>query len=170
MLCGVTSPKSIRPSSAGILQQLLSLDSKKDQLLCNFSLQFGLVKNRNGEVAGWYGSSLDTKQGHRYVCSASIKVLNWGLGPHEDQTAEMVLILHKGPHFPQLWDILGLEIVFLYHKWRNIEISTSILLYSTCSDLGSSKALKRSSFSPNFFLNCFVTILMLFVLKSSKKI
>ena len=24
--------------------------------------------------------------------SASVKVLNWGLGPHEDQTAEMVLI------------------------------------------------------------------------------
>ena len=44
-------------------------------------------------------------------------------GPH------LVLILHKRPHFPQLWYILGLESVFLYHKWRNIEISTSILLY-----------------------------------------
>ena len=88
-----------------------------------------------------------------FLISVCKKVLNWGLGPHEDQTAEMVLILHKGPHFPQLWDILGLEIVFLYHKWRNIEISTSILLYSTCSDLGSSKALKQSSFSLNFSLN-----------------
>ena len=64
-----------------------------------------------------------------FLISVCKKVLNWGLGPLEDQTAEMVLILHKGPHFPQLWDILGLEIVFLYHKWRNIEISTSILLY-----------------------------------------
>ena len=44
-------------------------------------------------------------------------------GPH------LVLILHKRPHSPQSWYILGLESVFLYHKWRNIEISTSILLY-----------------------------------------
>ena len=32
--------------------------------------------------------------------SACVKVLNCGLGPHEDQIAEMVLILHKSPHFP----------------------------------------------------------------------
>ena len=47
-----------------------------------------------------------------------------------DQTAEMgiqlVLILHKRHHFPQLWCILGLESVFLYQKLRNIDISTSI--------------------------------------------
>ena len=38
--------------------------------------------------------------------NAFVKVLNWGLGPHEDQTAEIVLIwssiLHKSPHFPIL--------------------------------------------------------------------
>ena len=37
-------------------------------------------------------------------CSASIKVLNSGLGPFKDQTAEMVLFwsffLHKSPFFP----------------------------------------------------------------------
>ena len=65
----------------------------------------------------------------QWLCSASEKVLNWGLGPHEDQTAELVLILHKRPHLPQMWYIMGFESVFLYHKWRNIEISNSILLY-----------------------------------------
>ena len=44
-------------------------------------------------------------------------------GPH------LVLILHKRPHLPQIWYIMGFESVFLYHKWRNIEISNSILLY-----------------------------------------
>ena len=44
-------------------------------------------------------------------------------GPH------LVLILHKRPHLPQMWYIMGFESVFLYHKWRNIEISNSILLY-----------------------------------------
>ena len=37
-------------------------------------------------------------------CSASVKVLNSGLGPFKDQTAEMVLFwsffLHKSPFFP----------------------------------------------------------------------
>ena len=61
--------------------------------------------------------------------SASEKVLNWGFSPHEDQTAEMVLILHKWPHLPQIWCMMGFLSVFFYHKWRNIEISNSILLY-----------------------------------------
>ena len=68
------------------------------------------------------------------------------------------------PNYEISW---GLKLCF---SIINEEISTSILLYSTCSDLGSSKALKRSSFSPNFSLNYFFTILMFFVLKSSKKI
>ena len=32
--------------------------------------------------------------------SACEKVLNSGLGPFKDQTAEMVLFLHKSPFFP----------------------------------------------------------------------
>ena len=44
-------------------------------------------------------------------------------GPH------LVLILHKRPHLPQIWYIMGFESVFLYLKWRNIEISNTILLY-----------------------------------------
>ena len=35
--------------------------------------------------------------------SAFVKVLNGGLGPHEYQNAEMVLILHKSPNFPILF-------------------------------------------------------------------
>ena len=41
-------------------------------------------------------------------------------GPNCRNGPHLVLILHKRPHFHQLWYILGLESVFLYHKWRNI--------------------------------------------------
>ena len=50
-------------------------------------------------------------------------------GPNCQNCPHLVLILYKRPHLPQFWYILGLESVFLYDKWRNREISTSILLY-----------------------------------------
>ena len=47
-----------------------------------------------------YGDDLNVRYNQIYFwvahgqwgCSACVKVLNWGLGPHEDQLAEMVLI------------------------------------------------------------------------------
>ena len=64
-----------------------------------------------------------------FITSAFEKVLNWGLGPHEDQTAEMVLILSSfyttGLIFPKYdisWDLK------VCSSTINEEISPSILL------------------------------------------
>ena len=60
-------------------------------------------------------------------------------GPNCQNCPHLVLILYKRPHLPQFWYILGIESVFLYYKWRNIEISSSILLYMDLLGMGYTK-------------------------------
>lgn len=121
------------------------------QLLCPS------VEPEPNRTERWSPGLLTTQKSCIYVLVGVVgqiqcfeKVLNWGIGPHEDRTAEMVLILHKRSHVPHFPSVFLCNIFTFYMKCCKYTLFEDLWHFDENNDLRSSKA-EQVFYSKGFF-------------------